>query len=199
LILRAAAGTIALAVLATIVLRLQLNMSANGNSLPEAIWVIYRFFTVWTNTLVGVVCGVIALGARPPSWMTAGLVLAIGIVGGVYHAVLAQLVSYEGLDKLVDVMLHTVVPVGFAALWLFGLPKQGLGLRSLVPWLIYPLVYCVFVILRGLADGIYPYRFLNLAEIGAAQLAINVAGLLVAFVVGGLILLGIARMMTRAR
>ena len=193
--IRALAGVLAVAVAATISTRLAITMRDFDDDLPGAVWNIYRFFTVWTNTLVGIVAGWIALGGRSPVWVTAGLALAIAIVGGVYHAVLAQLVSYEGVAWVVDQMVHTVVPLAFIALWAFGLPKRGLRIGHIGTWLAYPMVYCVYAIARGATDGIYPYPFLNVAELGAAGVAVNVVGLICVFAVGGLIILGLARVL----
>jgi hypothetical protein len=39
------------------------------------------------------------------------LLLAIGAVSIVYHLLLASLVSFTGLEAVIDEMLHTVIPV----------------------------------------------------------------------------------------
>lgn len=78
-----------------------------------ALWIDYRFFTIWANTLVGLVCAAIALGRVPPHWLTAGPALAIALVAGVYHALLAEGRNLTCLDLVVDAMLHSVVPAGF--------------------------------------------------------------------------------------
>lgn len=195
--MRIAAAFIAIAVFVTIAIRIYLKIEATELGLFGALWDIYRFFTVWTNTLVGVICGAIALGVRPAQRATACFALAIAIVGGVYHAVLAKLVNFEGLSWVIDQMVHTVVPIAFVVFWVVMLPKNRLKLTSLAYWLAYPLIYCVYAIGRGMSDGIYPYPFLDVGTLGANAVAVNVVGLLGVFVVGSMLLLGIARVLPR--
>ncbi|WP_425040111.1 Pr6Pr family membrane protein [Primorskyibacter sp. S187A] len=194
MIMRVSAGILALSVLGTLLLRIQLNM-ATGNSFPEALWVIYRFFTVWTNTAIGVVALLIAC-ARPVSDnVQSALLLAIGAVSIVYHVLLAHLVSYEGVERFVDVMLHSVVPLGWLAFWVVFTPKARLRFRAIPWWLLYPLVYCVYALVRGAFDGVYPYPFLNVEKLGLGGVAINVLGLLIVFSIGAAAIVVVGRLL----
>ena len=49
--------------------------------------------------------------------------------------------------------------------------------------LIFPLLYVVYAMARGAADGWYAYWFLDPSRLSAAQLALNVAGLALGFLV----------------
>ena len=194
---RAVAAIIALAVAVTLAVRLNMTVQENGASILGAAWIDYRFFTIWTNTLVGIVAVGIAMGRAVPQWLTAGSALAIALVAGVYHALLAQGRNLVGLDLAVDTMVHTVIPAAFIGLWLFALPKGRLAWRDLLIWAAYPIVYSVYAILRGAFDGVYPYFFLNVAELGAGGVALWVAGLALVFLTAGVgVILG-ARMMAR--
>jgi hypothetical protein len=51
--------------------------------------------------------------------------LAIGAVSIVYHLLLASLVSFTGLEAVIDEMLHTVIPVLYAVYWLHLRPRMG--------------------------------------------------------------------------
>ena len=51
--------------------------------------------------------------------------------------------------------------------------------------------------MRGATDGKYPYPFMDMSEIGAAQTALNAAAMAGAFVVAGLALVGIDRRFRR--
>lgn len=182
---RISAALLALVVLATIVTRLWLNMEDRGASLGEALWRIFRYFTIWTNCLIGAVGLWLALGRRVDGRITAGLLLAIGAVGIVYHTLLSGLTRYQGLEALVDDSLHIVVPVWFALHWLLLEPKAHLGWRDIPLWLIYPAVYCGYALVRAQVDGRYPYPFLDIADKGLAAVLVNMAGLLAAFALGG--------------
>lgn len=190
---RLGAGAIALIVLVTLIVRLQLNMQATGNSLPEAIWVVYRFFTVWTNTLIGVLCGWVFLTGNKAPKVSAGMVLAISLVGIVYHILLAQLVDYSGLEALVDQSFHTVVPCVFVLWWVVVEDKTTLRRADLGLWLTYPAVYCLYALARGASDAVYPYPFLDAGNLGYAAVGVNALGLLVLFALGGGLILVLAR------
>ncbi|WP_143515488.1 Pr6Pr family membrane protein [Pseudooctadecabacter jejudonensis] len=194
---RLAAGAIAVAVAVTLAVRLTMTAQQNETSFWGAVWIDYRFFTIWTNTLVGGVTAAFAMGRRLPDWATAGAAVSIGLVGSVYHTLLAAGRNLTGLDFVIDHMVHTVVPLGFIALWLWALPKTGLRWRHLAVWSAYPILYSVYAIARGAADGVYPYFFLNVPELGAAAVAGWVAGLAAVFLVAGAAMILGSRMAAR--
>jgi hypothetical protein len=124
---RVLAALIALAVFVTLGLRLGVTMRADGSGPFEALWSMYRFFTVITNTALGIVAAMVAMGVRPGPQVQGALLLAIGAVAVVYHLLLAGLVSLTGLEAVLDEMLHTVIPAVFALYWLLFAPKEGLS------------------------------------------------------------------------
>ena len=60
-------------------------------------------------------------------------------------------------------------------------------------WLVYPLVYFVYALLRGHLLGAYAYPFIDVAMLGYAQVFINAGGILLGFVAVALVLIGIDR------
>ena len=164
-----------------------------GASLLEALWANGRFFTILTNLLVAVSFTLVLIGRSPaPRWMT-GLMLWIGLVGLVYHAVLAALWEPEGLVLLADVLVHTVTPLGTFAYWLFFVRKGGLRWGDLRLWVAWPLGYSVYALARGAVDGIYPYPFLDVGALGFAEVLMNVAMLGAAFALAGALVLALTR------
>lgn len=192
---RISAALLALLVVVTIVTRLWLNMEDHGTSLGQALWRIFRYFTIWTNVLIGAVGLWLALGRPVGGRITAGLLLAIGAVGIVYHTLLSGLTRYQGLEAYVDDSLHTVVPVWFALHWLAFEPKARLGWRDIPLWLAYPAVYCGYALIRGAFEGRYPYFFLDPVKQGLDGLVFWVLALLAAFALGGGLIVLVARVL----
>lgn len=194
---RAAAACIALGVLATLATRIWLRMEDDGETFGQAVWGMYRFYTIWTNTLIGLAGGIAAAGRRVSAQTHSNLLLSILIVAGVYHALLAQLNDFTGLDAAIDAMLHTVIPIGFGAFWLVYVPKSSLRFGDILPWLGLPLIYCIYAMTRAQFDGVYPYFFLNLTELGLLKTARNVIGLLFAFAGVGALIVVLAKLLER--
>lgn len=186
--IRLACAVVALLALSSVVL----NFIANWQQDAEAanpldnLWRMARYFTHLANALVAVVLGLAAIRGRwsGPGW-PATITVWIVAVGVVYHLLLAAKHDPQGLEVLSNIGEHSVVPLACLALWIWGAPKQGLGLHHPLIWTIFPLAYAVYAILRGNYDGIYPYFFLNPAKSGIAVVAAYVAGLGVFFVLSG--------------
>jgi len=190
---RSAAGAIALAALWAVGTRIWLNMDETGNGLAQATWVIFRFFTVWTNFAVGVLGLWILATGGVAHRITGMLLLAILATGLVFHILLAHLFNYEGLEIAVDFVFHTGAPAAFLLYWLVLEPKDQLRFADIPIWLSWPLVYCIYALVRGGIDGEYPYFFLDLGKHGVGLVAGYVAGLLVAFSLGALGLIALGR------
>jgi hypothetical protein len=45
--------------------------------------------------------------------------------------------------------------------WVVFEEKLLSSYKYIVYWLVFPILYCVFSLIRGLFDGFYPYFFLN--------------------------------------
>ena len=62
-----------------------------------------------------------------------------------------------------------------------------------VRWLGWPLIYVIYALVRGIFTQKYPYPFIDLNVLTAGQVAVNSVGLTVAFFLGGLVFVGLAR------
>jgi hypothetical protein len=178
-----------------------------------ALWMTLRYFsyfTILSNVLVALVCGVAALepGSRAGRWcMRAGVrgavLLYILITAAVYHLLLAAHWHPRGLALLADTLLHTVVPSLYALGWLWIAPARGLRWRHLGTWLLVPVLYFIWAMLLGRLLHVYPYPFLNLPRLGMELLLRNALLLLLLFVLLGaaLVLLdrGLLRLQSDAR
>lgn len=175
------------------------NTAASGIGPATAVWRFLGFFTILTNILVmlgmaGIVAGRIGPGA--PVALT-GLAMAIGLVGVVYHAILAALWSPTGLQWWVDQALHTATPVLTVAFWAGFVDKRALRYADALRWMAWPSAYAVYALARGGVDGWFPYPFIDAGRIGWPMALLNACGLAVAFLVAGLLLVFVSRWVTR--
>ncbi|HEV3483560.1 MAG TPA: Pr6Pr family membrane protein [Candidatus Acidoferrales bacterium] len=200
LILTALAGWFALLIQLPITVA---NSRAVGMSIIGGAIAYLSFFTILTNLLVAtsLTC---SLWPRS-SWggffsrpvVTSALAAYAAMVGAGYSLLLRHVWNPEGLQKIADILLHDLVPLMYLIYWLIFLPKRGLRWKNALQWLIYPVVYLCFVLIRGGWSGRYPYYFLDASKLGYLAVASNAIKLLCAFLVVALFVVVIGRWMGR--
>ncbi len=162
-------------------------------SVPETILRFFGFFTILTNILVAL-CFSFVLAGKNAFFHKPGTQAAIGVyilvVGLVYNLVLRFLWAPTGLAWLVDELLHLVMPLLYLVYWFIYGSKQALQWRHVWAWLLYPLAYILYTLLRGSIVDYYPYPFINVTELGYPAVLRN--SLLLTFVFLGLALLFVA-------
>lgn len=193
-------SALALGLLAALTLALQVSVSIRDNDgdLLLTFWRMARYFTILTNLFVAI--SFLRLGgtgrAQSPTWLMA-LTLWIVIVGVVYHTLLAHLYDFTGLNWWTDLGLHGVIPALTALWWIVFAPKSGLGIKAAALALLWPLIYVIYALLRGAFTGEYPYFFIDVNTLGYGGVALYSAGLCFGFFLGGLVLVGLARLLAR--
>ncbi len=165
------------AILAQFILIIQ-NRQAD---ILETILRFFSFFTILTNILVAVyfTTRVFPLSRFPFNiFRKKGALTAITafilIVGLVYQVVLRNIWTPTGLQFIVDELLHTVIPLFVLFYWYLNITDSVSTIKSLMIWLLYPIFYLLFVLIRGHFSNYYPYPFLNVTEIGYQQTFANV-------------------------
>lgn len=159
----------------------------------------FGYFTVLTNLLVAIWLTVILF--LRGSWhhffsrfsTQTAITVYILVVGLGYNILLRHLYVFKGLHAITTEIQHVAVPVLATVYWFIYVPKHPLPWSALLPWLIYPFLFLVMALLRGSADGFYPYPFLNADELGLVRVLKNAAGLLLVFVVVSLVFIAVAR------
>ncbi len=182
---------------------LYVDMSANGASPVDVLWRFYAYFTLLTNTFVTLVFGRAALKPEILSGLNAPrvelmAVTSIMFVCIVYNLLLAARWDPQGWQKLADVIVHNVVPVLFLVFWTLR-PHGALKWRDAAFAALWPLAYAIYGLTRGLFDDFYPYFFMDPTSAGYGQIALNLVGLVVAFMLGASLLIGISRARARRK
>jgi len=84
--------------------------------------------------------------------------------------------------------MHVAVPLFFLLYWFFFVPKGSLNWIHPFLWLIYPLVYLFYSLLRGEFPGFHACPFINTTEPGYDTVLLNSIRLMILFIVTGLLL-----------
>ena len=176
------------AVLAQLYLMLQNRETGVVESLVRFV----SYFTILTNTLVALffTTRIFAADQKRQTLFhqkttPMALTVFIVVVGLVYQLVLRDIWNPTGLQMVVDELLHTIIPAFMYVYWLLFCARTAITWKQLSKWLLYPLGYFVFVMVRGHFSGFYPYPFFNVTKLGWGATALNV-GLL--FLLMGLIM-----------
>jgi hypothetical protein len=179
---------------------------ADGGSALIAVVNYLSFFTILTNLLVALTLTFALWGGsskagvffRSPGVQSA-MAAYIAIVGILYSLLLRHVWNPQGLQKLADLLLHDAVPLLFVLFWFLFVPKQALRWGDPVRWLIYPLAYLVYVLLRGVLLTHYPYYFIDVRALGLPIVLLNAAMLVAAFLVVGMAMVAIGHWAERPR
>ena len=116
-----------------------------------------------------------------------------------YQIVLRPIWNPEGMQMFVDELLHSIVPVCVLIYWMLFENKRTVKWNQIPKWLIYPLIYLVFILIRGNLSNFYPYPFVNVYELGMSTVLLNSVILMVVFIVIATILLGLGKLSSKNR
>ncbi|MEO6868892.1 MAG: Pr6Pr family membrane protein [Ginsengibacter sp.] len=162
----------------------------------------FSFFTILSNLIVAIYFTRLLFRQNNHTTFThkrnenlTAITVYILVVGLVYQVVLRSLWHPQGLQMWVDELLHTLIPVAVLIFWFLYQNADLLKWKSIFSWLSYPLVYLVFILIRGRVSGYYPYPFVDVNQLGIQKVMINSVFLLLFFIFISAILIGLGKLM----
>ena len=184
----------------SVIMQFYLHMQNSPVPVAEKTLRFFGYFTIDTNILCALCLTFITLQGdsrlgkffRKAATVTA-LTVYITIVGITYNILLRNTWNPQGMQKLVDELLHSVIPVYFVLFWLIFVPSENLKWKNSFPWLIYPILYMVYAIIFGAITKFYPYPFVDVNELGYSKALINSLIVLVLIFLLSLALIGIKK------
>lgn len=171
---------------------------STGASLLGGLVNFFSFFTVLTNTLVVVVLSYAVVDRDSAAKrfflaprVSSAIAVSIVLVSLAYNLLLRHLWRPEGFQFIADELLHDVMPLLFVVYWWRCVPKGTLQCKHIGQWVLYPLVYFAYVLLRGDLLGQYQYPFFDVGTLGYPQVFVNAGGILAGFVLIALAVVGL--------
>jgi hypothetical protein len=131
----------------------------------------FSFFTIESNIFAALVLLVTALIGSTPSprrdLVRGAAVAYMATTGVVYGLLLSGYTdALQTPVPWVNNVLHRLIPLVMVTDWLLAPPGRGLTYRRALVWLIFPLAYLAYSLVRGPIVGWYPYPFLDPDKVG---------------------------------
>ncbi|WP_146240048.1 Pr6Pr family membrane protein [Prauserella flavalba] len=139
----------------------------------------FGYFTVLSNVFAALVLLAGAFTEVPGP--VRGAAVLYMLTTGIVYAVLLRGIDV-GTPLYANRILHVVLPILVAVDWLADPPRRRIALRKALWWLVFPLAYLAFTLVRGPALHWYPYPFLDPDENGYGTVAVLSLVIAVVFV-----------------
>ncbi|MEV6523653.1 Pr6Pr family membrane protein [Longispora sp. NPDC051575] len=148
----------------------------------------FSFFTILSNLLTVVTLLLCArFGARGFDQLRGAVTLYMTTTGIVYATLLSG-IEVDTTVPWTNFVVHQLMPVVVLLDWLFDPPYRRLEFRKVLLWLLFPLLYLPYSLVRGAIVDWYPYPFLDPRRDGgygrvamaSAVMAVGIFGLAMA-------------------
>jgi cytochrome c oxidase assembly factor CtaG len=152
----------------------------------------FSFFTIESNILAALIfliagCAGLRAGSTAASrraaakkqrgqlaWIRGAATFYMTATGIIYALLLSGLEeSLQTATPWVNTVLHYVMPVAVLADWLVNRPERQISAKQAMAWLVFPVAYVGYSLVRGHITGWYPYPFLNPGKDGYLHLAVT--------------------------
>lgn len=145
----------------------------------------FSYFTILSNIFAGavlLVSGLLSVRRRPIWWnRVRGAATLYMVMTGIIFNTLLLNADVGNLADWVNNVHHRLIPIVMLADWLLAPPRGRIHRRTVLRWLAFPIVYCLYSLARGPFADFYPYPFLDPRLAGGyPRVAIFIAGLAVA-------------------
>lgn len=119
------------------------------------------YFTVESNVLaIAVLVGTVVLRSAGPRWLLLrGASTFCLVVTAVVYAALLSGQTVGLIDSWVNTVLHRLAPLALLLDWL--LTGRRIPVRRAIAWMLIPVAYFTYSLLRGPVADFYPYPFLD--------------------------------------
>jgi len=121
-------------------------------------------------------------GAQAYDLLRGAAVIYMTITGAVFVLLLSGSASSV---PWANAVVHYVMPIVIVLDWLIDPPRARIVWSRTWRWLIFPVVYFVYTLVRGAITGWYPYPFFNVTSKGYARVLADGVGILIAMIVVG--------------
>lgn len=173
----------AAAVVLQLVLIVQGNAVLDQTEPPDLVTRLVRFasyLTIWSNVLVAWSTATLAFGTDRDTRVWRALRLDAVLIcfgGGVVHFFLLRpILDLHGANALADHLLHQVVPLLAVIGWLVFGPRGRVSRADLLPFLVVPVVWVAYTLVRGAFVDWYPYPFVDVEKHGYGVVLLNGVG-----------------------
>lgn len=175
----------ALAALVFIAIASQINTLIDDDRFKASNF--FSFFTIESNILAASVFLYMAVRPghrRAPSLaedlFRGAAVVYMSVTGIVFALLLADIqADLQLTTPWVDTVLHRIMPIAVVLDWLIDPPRSKLSYRKAALWLLFPLVYLAYSLVRGPIVDWYPYPFLDPDTDGVTGIVLNAIGIFV--------------------
>jgi len=165
----------------------------------------FSFFTIQSNILAVAALFLLVLVRREErsplvDGLRTGAVLYVAITGVVFALLLSGLQQeLQTTTPWVDTVVHRVMPLVLVVDWLLDPPGHRLPAWAAAAWLVYPVAWFAYTLVRGEVVDWYPYPFVDVSELGYGGVLARAAALTVGFAVLALGLLALGNRLARRR
>lgn len=115
--------------------------------------------------------------------------LYILIVSLIYYTLLLNNHPLGPAEMVATHILHGYVPLAYLGLWFYKFRNGDLNFSDSFRWVLFPLGYFIYILIRGAIVGAYPYFFLNVSKIGYSMVLLYAVCILGVFLLCGLSLI----------
>lgn len=155
----------------------------------------FSFFTIESNILavvslsLGGLFAFAKIKSRKLDFFRGAITLYMVVTGIVFAVLLSGLENVQLTAVPWDnIVLHYIMPIVIALDWFMDPPKKRFSMKRASLWLVFPIAYLAYSLVRGPIANWYPYPFLNPANGGYEQItitsvAIAVLGFVLVFII----------------
>ena len=142
----------------------------------------FSYFTIQSNLIaiaalvLPAVAVLAARGAEPRRFdmLRGGAVVYMTVTGVVYGLLLSG-TDVDTALSWVNVVVHKLMPIVIVVDWLLDPPVARIELRRSLVWVLYPVAWIAYTMIRGPLAGWYPYPFLDPAPNGYGPVIVTIA------------------------